>query len=41
MIKAIQEVYGTNETEIITKLVQAEYEILLSDKRTYGDFKIK
>ena len=27
--------------EIVTRLVEADYAILISDKRTYGDFKIK
>ncbi len=41
MIKAIAKKYKTNEIEILSRLVEAEYEILQSDIRTYGNFEIK
>lgn len=41
MINEIAKKYETDATEIVTRLVEADYAILISDKRTYGDFKIK
>ena len=41
MIMEIAEKYEIDETEVVTRLVEADYSILLSDKRVYGDFKIK